>query len=282
MNVVEKKNTGNYGVSKRNLVYKEKFRTIAIDIYGPFEFNNKKIYVLSMFDMASRWVEFGLCQTTTSKEMFQVLYIEWLRRYPLPTTIICDDGRSFISNEFKDECLKLNISVMTITPYNPTSNSICERLHGTLGNCLRLGKEKPIKIILCEAADLLRATFYSSLGTSPIELLFKIIKINLIKKTENEDYEVYHKVEKAAENNMKRNSNKLKSLDVEVGNKVFVYNSNRAGKLDSPYLGPFEVLEDSVGVLKDFNIYERVNKKRIKFLLDGANCHMVELTNEPN
>ena len=93
-----------YGQIKGDLVFKQKFSTISIDIFGPVEHNKKKKYVLSIIDLVSKWVEFVQLESLKSEDVFDSLYIGWLRRYPLPRIIICDNGKSFKSETFTKKC----------------------------------------------------------------------------------------------------------------------------------------------------------------------------------
>mmetsp|Transcript_5610 Transcript_5610/g.5245 ORF Transcript_5610/g.5245 Transcript_5610/m.5245 type:complete len:122 (-) Transcript_5610:148-513(-) len=68
---------------------------------------------------------------------FQKFEQVWLSRYPRPNPFIHDNGREFIGELFKRKLEHRGITDVPTTSRNPTSNSVCESMHQTMGNLLR-------------------------------------------------------------------------------------------------------------------------------------------------
>ena len=108
----------------------------------------------------------------------------WLSRYPWPERCVHDNGGEFMGLEFQKLMSKTNIKDVTTSTYNPTANSVCERMHQSMGNILRTllhGRKGPEN--LTQAHDLvdealsicqhaLRTSVHTTLGSIPGALAF--------------------------------------------------------------------------------------------------------------
>jgi hypothetical protein len=63
------------------------------------------------------------------KKKLIVHFEKWLRHNPRPEACLTDQGRNYIEQEFELYLSKKNIKHLKTTPYNPTENSISERLN---------------------------------------------------------------------------------------------------------------------------------------------------------
>lgn len=97
--------------------------TLHIDLLGPI--NNQ--IVLVVVDAHTKWVEvYDVNTYTRSAPLIERLY-DFMSRYGLPHTIVCDNGAAFTSSEFKHFCLLNGINHLTSPAYNLTSNGQAER-----------------------------------------------------------------------------------------------------------------------------------------------------------
>lgn len=206
----------------------------------------------------------------------------WFKRYPIPRKIICDNGKTFISKTFKELCGGYGIKISNITTYNPTSNSICERLHLTLGNVLRICCNHNLDYILAEAGDLLRSTYHTQLEETPMKLVLNREKFDLLKG--NIDTNLTETVRRSIEKTeikSDKNLEKTNSGRIEYcyrkGDQVLIKpEKNMTGKYEEKFYGPYEVIEishskNSLYIKKEKGV-EKINIKRVK-PFRGVRCN---------
>ena len=114
---------------------------VAVDLIGPWkvkvngrvcEFN-----ALTCIDTASKLVELIRIDNKTDDHIRAKFEQAWLSRYPRPSRCVHDKGGEFIGSDFQWLLTMFNIKDVSSTSKNPQSNSICERMHQTVGNILR-------------------------------------------------------------------------------------------------------------------------------------------------
>ena len=71
-----------------------------------------------------------------AKTVAKALVDKWFYTYGIPTGIHRDQGKSFDNKIIEQLCKIHGVKQSTTTPYNPCSNSPCERLNCTLQNWL--------------------------------------------------------------------------------------------------------------------------------------------------
>ena len=85
-------------------------------------------------------------ENKTAEHIAQKFSQSWLARYPWPELCIHDNGGEFTGYAFQRLLRKTHIKDVPITSRNPQANSICKRMHQTVGNTLRiLLHDKPSK-----------------------------------------------------------------------------------------------------------------------------------------
>lgn len=97
------------------------FQRIHIDYLGPFA--NKMFLIV--LDSYSKWVEVYPTTSTTSGPTIEKLR-DCFARFGLPDVIVSDNGRQFVSSQFKEFCTRNSIKHLTIAPYSPQSNGAAE------------------------------------------------------------------------------------------------------------------------------------------------------------
>ena len=72
---------------------------------------------------------------STAYQYQQIFDNTWLSRYPRPKEIGFDNGGEFKAG-FKELCANMGLKEKPSLLWNPQSNSILERIHQALANCL--------------------------------------------------------------------------------------------------------------------------------------------------
>jgi transposase InsO family protein len=161
-----------------------------------------------------------------------IVEVNWLTRYPLPTQVIIDRGNEFMGHEFKTMMsTDYGIKVKPTKVRNPQANAILERVHQTLGNIIRtfelqdkyLDEEDPWAGILSAAAFALRSTYHTTLQASPGQLVF--------------------------------------------GRDMMLNKKHKANKMEQPYEGPYKILQVNTNGtvrLKMGPVLDTVNIRRLQ------------------
>ena len=128
---------------------------VAIDLIGPWHLkvNGKEIEfrALTCIDTASNLVELIRIDNKTSEHVRNKFSQCWLSRYPRPMRVIHDKGGEFIGSEFQWLLNMFSVKDISSTSKNPQSNGICERMHQTVANILRILQNKYIPANMTQA-----------------------------------------------------------------------------------------------------------------------------------
>ena len=96
-------------------VYKE--RTLDIfENYSELLLHIKGIGTERLKRIRQSWEE--------QKEVRKIFEEHWLRKFPLPETVLTDNGKQFLSKSFKNLLLNFNRKYKKTLPYNPRGNAI--------------------------------------------------------------------------------------------------------------------------------------------------------------
>ena len=160
----------------------EPWKDVAVDFSGPWKakinHNIVNFFALTMIDVFTSWVEIIPIHVKTGQNIRDLIEQEWLRRYPRPSRIIFDAGSEFDNQWFYVLMRKWHIKPEPITIKNPRANAIIERMHGIMGNMIRVQltkrheHEDPVCDLLSAAAYGIRATVHGTTGFSPAQLAF--------------------------------------------------------------------------------------------------------------
>lgn len=127
---------------------------ISIDIKGPIKTcyfetdrDHHLFYIIVMTDSFSRFTQVAVVFSIKSKKIINIIQKAWIGKYSSPGTILTDQERQFISQEFKDLCTVHNIKHILTTVYNPECNEIVDRVNKIIGKILRINKGSPLSTI---------------------------------------------------------------------------------------------------------------------------------------
>jgi hypothetical protein len=246
------------------------FNCIGIDLQGPFDFDYpaEERYILSIIDHGSRWVELVALENALSETITREFENTWILRYPRPSKVVSDQGPQFMAKEFKDMLSNYGIKHVPTVTYNPTGNSICERIHNFINNALRANEAENLDNLQMIAWSL-RATFHRNLGCSPGELIFGK---SMIEPSLNYDVRQLKqradilKTHNSNRDQEKSNKHRIKH-QYSPGQYVYVKNE-KPKKLQPRYSGPFLILsvnEQTQTVRVDYgNQSDSVSFRKIK------------------
>ena len=113
------------------------FQKCAIDLIGPLPMSeNKSLYVLTLIDYATRWVEAIPLRDITTQAVSEAL-LNIFSRVGLPEEILSDGGPQFVSQVMELVLQTLGIRHSVSTPYHPQTNGLCERVNGTIKSLIQ-------------------------------------------------------------------------------------------------------------------------------------------------
>jgi hypothetical protein len=176
-----------YGLLPEREVRIAPWEEVVIDLIGPWKVKvgNKLVEfnALTCIDTASNLVELVRIDNKTSNHIRDKFSQTWLCRNPRPIRCIHDKGGEFIGKEFQWLLDRFCMKDVCCTSKNPQSNAICERMHQTVENVLRLlvhanppknmsSAKDIVDDALATAMHAMRTTVANILGSAPVALAF--------------------------------------------------------------------------------------------------------------
>ena len=172
---------------------------------------------------------------------------------------------------------RANIKSVSTSTYNPTANSVCERMHQTMGNILRTllhGRDSPANLnetneLIDEALSIcshaLRTSVHTTLGSSPGALVFNrdmFLNIPLMADW----HAITTKREHVINENLRRMNKKRRRHDYIVGQKVFKLLIDPT-KLGERTMGPYKIdrvhVNGTLTIELRPGVLERISIRRI-------------------
>lgn len=141
----------------------EPMQRVHLDFAGPFL--NKQFLI--MVDAYSKWPEVHVMNDITAKSTVSKCR-QIFAMFGLPRTIVTDNGRTFISNEFQKFLQSNGIIHKLTAPYNPSTNGQVERFVQTL--------KQGLKRMNCDMSNI-------NLGLSQILLSYRSMPHTLTNKS---------------------------------------------------------------------------------------------------
>ena len=160
---------------------------VCIDLIGPWEIvvngNICEFKALTCIDPVTNIVELIRITNKTMNHVAEQFENCWLSRYPRPNRCVHDNGSEFIGSDFVRLLAQMGIKDVCTAVRNPQSNAICERMHQTVGDVLRviLHTNPPQNIddanqvmdnALATAMHATRCAVSAPIGTSPGALVY--------------------------------------------------------------------------------------------------------------
>ena len=255
---------------------------MAVDLIGPWKINVRgnvyEIGALTCIDTTTNLVELVRINIKSSAEVSKRFAQNWLSRYPWPERCVHDNGGEFIGWEFQKVLEHSNIKSVATSTYNPTANSVCERMHQSMGNILRTllhGRDSPVQNLtqahelideaLSICAHALRTSVHTTLGSSPGALVFNrdmFLNIPLLADW----HAITTKREHVINENLRRMNAKRRSHDYIVGQKVLKLLVDPT-KLGERTMGPYKIdrvhINGTLTIERRPDVFERISIRRI-------------------
>ena len=221
----------------------------------------------------------------SSKAAAEKLFNHFILQYGFPKRIHYDKGPEFNSNLFKHLHRLTGIRASNTTPYHPMGDGQVERMNRTLINMLKAipeNEKKNWKDHLSKLLFAYNSTVHKSTSFSPFFLMFgresrlpidgifpncldDVIKetgsygefVNQWKRRMDEAFQIANNnIRKKSDYNKIRYDQKIKSVEIEVGDYVLMQNVEQkggTGKLNSFYK---QTVYEVVGQCDDLPVYE--------------------------
>lgn len=271
-----------YGEMPERLADFVPWSDIAVDLIGPWKIRDKngdihEFLALTIIDVVTNYVEIIRLDNKTAEHVAAQFRNQWLARYPRPNSVIFDPGTEF-KGAFRELINKAGIKPAPTTVKNPQANSICERLHQTIGDVLRTtifedppehreGATHAVDYALATAAYAARTSLHSTLGVSPgalvynRDMLLDIPVITDLVALKGKRQDVIRK------NLARANKHRVKHHDYTIGEQVLklVY---KPDKLEPRAIGPYRITRvhanGSITIQLTAHTTERLNLRRVR------------------
>ena len=214
---------------------------VAVDFLGPLPSGH---YLFVIVDYYSRYKEIKPMKTITSAETIKTLR-EIFSRLGAPISITADNGRQFISDDFKTFCLELGIKIYFTTPYSPQQNGEVERQNRDILKRLRISQSQKSNWYddLLLYLTMYNSTPHSTTGKTPSELFFgrqfrdKIPSLTGLGNQCSTEHGDKDKIMKEKGKGYEDRKRRAEVTDIGIGEKVYVKNMVKTNKLTTNF-GP--------------------------------------------
>ncbi|KAF9752782.1 hypothetical protein NGRA_3410, partial [Nosema granulosis] len=271
---INKSGNVKYGELKGYITATKPFEKIAVDLLGPislneFETENDKdqVMILVVIDIFSKWSETYLLRNISSKEILRKLDEDWIKKWGKPKALLSDQGTQFISHEFTDYLALNDIKHIISSTYNPTGNSVVERVNQVIGNGLRCLKGIKIQAAIKRINHALQTSYHQTLNATPHEVVFRRHPFNPLVTYDLQTKQLVARKRKQALKDLKSRNKRRIKIRYKRNQKVFVKNPTPA-KMDQRWSGPFPISKvctfKNYVVVKTPEGHSRINLKRLK------------------
>lgn len=236
---------------KRRELPSQAWVDVAIDFLGPLPSEH---YLFVIVDYYSRYKEIKPMKNITSGETIKVLK-EIFSRLGTPVSVTTDNGKQFISNEFKAFCQELGIKQFFTTPYSPQQNGEVERQNRDILKRLRISQSQKSNWLddLLLYLTMYNSTPHSTTGKTPSELFFcrqfrdKIPSLKDIDSPFVADFRDKDKIMKEKGKDYGDRKRKACDSGLGIGEKVYVKNMVKTNKLTTNFNPASHTVVDSKG-----------------------------------
>ncbi|KAG0436864.1 Transposon Tf2-8 polyprotein [Dictyocoela muelleri] len=242
-----------FGQLNGKIITTEPLKHLSTDVYGPFDgsefkhnFKSDKIFLYTITDRCSRFTKCRFTTQIRSCDFLKTLKNDWLKFFKPPETILSDNGLCYTSANTKNELRKMNITQIFTTPYNPTGNAISERINQQITCILRIYKGWNLELLKLVIENRINKIVNTSFNNTPTEII----------SSHKNNPEFRLNTNKNKTSNFTNKNKKRNKHDYKVGYKIIIKN-NPKSKIESPYLGPFEISE----IINNKQNIKFINKK---------------------
>ncbi|XP_055905215.1 uncharacterized protein K02A2.6-like [Eupeodes corollae] len=223
------------------------WQCVAMDLLGPLP-NYDFAFVI--IDYYSRYQETKFVKKITSSEIIGILE-EIFCRLGYPKSIKADNGRQFVSSEFKSFCDKNNIDLITSPPYWPQANGEVENMNKSILKQIAHGKGAEYRKEVQKFTLMYNVTPHGTTGKSPSELLFNRTIRDKIPSVQDVSETIFDSEARDSDKINKQKGKErgdrvcgAKEADIFIGDKVLLRNLIPQNKLTTAFDSTeFKVME---------------------------------------
>jgi transposase InsO family protein len=235
-----------------------------------------EFYALTCIDLATNFPEAIRIRSKHASHVGMHFENIWLARYPRPLKCIHDQGTEFIGADFQAVLDRAGIQDVPTTVRNPQANAVCERLHQSVGNTLRIlfSANPPVNVTnvaemidaaLATALHAARSAIHRTLGVSPGGMVFHrdmFLDIPLLS-----DFRlIQEKQQVTIDDNLRRANLRRRHHDYQAGDECLII-QHSPNKLEARKYGPFTIenvhVNGTVTIRRDPHTTERMSIRHI-------------------
>ncbi len=240
---------------------------VATDIVGPYNTDNikdnfEKYFIITFIDMHSRVVRFHPVVTISSEEVINGIK-NWVSTFGPPKCLLSDQGKQYTSNAVSETCKLFKIEKIFSTPYNPTGNSIAERINKIITTSLKCLKHLNFIKAISKIENAQNNSYHTSIGCSPYEFINKFSVFDPLRRDLTISSSMINK--KIIEE--QKDTSKIPEISYKIGNEVLIKNLT-LGKLESEWIGPGKIISiNEYGNILQVHLNNKiytVNIRRVK------------------
>jgi transposase InsO family protein len=255
---------------------------VALDLIGPWtvklEVEAYDFYALTCIDTVTNYPDAIRLRNKTASHVGMQFENLWLARYPRPVCCLHDRGTEFMGADFQLILQRFGIKDVATSVRNPQANAVCERLHQSVGNALRVFLSQGIPFNVFNIAELVdsalatalhatRSTIHRTLGMTPGGIVFnRDMFLNI--PLETDFHLLQTRCQAIIDDNLRRSNNKHCHHDYQPGDEIMILDHKATKKLGTRYIGPFRIIQTHVNgtltIQKTPDLTNRLNIHQVK------------------
>ena len=204
------------------------------------------MHLVTFMDIFSRFTKISPLFETTSEAIIECFGEKWISVFGLPKFLLTDNGSQYISTKMADFCKTNKISQKFTSSYNPTCNSISERLNQEIGVVLRINNGYPLETLIEKIENKLNKTVNRTIEETPFTIMFSYAELDPNGKVEPLELDPIREriIRKGQKEQDRRNVGRKNTEEFTINKKVLIRN-RKLGKLETPWLGPYKIEQTS-------------------------------------
>ena len=127
--------------------------------------------MITVTDIFSRYTKLYLTENIRGIDIVEAIE-DWSNELGKPESLLTDQGKQYTSQRLREYC-EDKIKKRFSSSYNPTGNSISERINIPIGVNFRINQDENIEEVIRETENSINFGFNRNIGCSPIELIKK-------------------------------------------------------------------------------------------------------------